>query len=792
MLFSYEWLQEYIDGLPAPDGLGDTVTLHSVEVEGVEQQAPDLGNVVVAEVLEAKRHPNADSLNIGLFDVGEEKPRQIVFGGAADLDPGMKIPVALAPTVLPGNFKIKKSKLRGEVSEGMCCLNSELGILNGAEEVHQFDSSVAPGTPIAEALHLGGTVIDIDNKSMTHRTDLFCHIGMARELSAVFADTATFSVPELPALPDAPSGLAITIEEPELSARYMGARLRVQVGPSPDFIQDRLRTVGIAVINNVVDITNYVMLEYGQPMHAFDAAILQGGIHVRRAQDGEKLEALDQKTHELKSDMLVIADDTKPVAIAGIIGGLASGVTTDTTEIVLEAANFDALSVRMTAKALNIRTDSGMRWEKGIPAELAELGLRRALALLQEHAHAELLSLDEQYPAQESDGQRNAIMLETTEVDRLAGATIPQSQWVPVLERIGCVVESVDNGARVTPPWYRPDLTIREDLIEEIIRLIGVNSLGTTQMTAALEVPAPHPVLQLMDELRVRTAAVGGTEVYNYSFYGADLMTAMGWASQLDESNSDHVELANPLSDDLRYLRVSLLPRLLETVRNNQNYQESAFFFETGHVYFPDREVEQFGIVVSGDMAVRRLRGITDAVLERIAVPHNWELVEQTAECPFWNMYAGGQALNLMADGSPAGTLGQVSDSVLRAFDIRQPVAFAMLSLRALAAVDRTDETIQEVSPYPALPLDWALVVSKDIPWSSVETIIREEGKDLVRTIEVFDVYRGEGVAEGHRSIGCRVTLQSATETLHMKRIEHWRNELMKRLEQELGVTLRT
>lgn len=437
MLFSYKWLQEYVDGLPESQAFMEQLTMKSVEVEEVIEGANDLGNVVVAEVLEAKKHPNADSLNIGLFNVGEAEPRQIVFGGKAVLQPGMKIPVALAPTTIPGGIKIKKSKLRGETSNGMCCTNKELGILDREDTVTQFGEDVLPGTPVVGLIPAAQTVIDIDNKSMTHRADLFSHIGMAREVAAAFNVHA--SLPAWPSLPKAPETISVTVEDVVACPQYIAVEMNVQQTRTPDFIAERLAACGISSISCIVDITNYVMLEYGNPLHAFDADVLGNSIIVRRATKGEKLVTLDHDEKELDERVLVIANESAPLAIAGVIGGEQSGISDHTKRIVLEAANFNAIDIRKAGQLVGVHTDSRLRYEKGQHPQLSEIAAARAVELLIEHAGAEVVGITKSAAATADEA---TVMLPAEQLERVSGMEWKDADVQSVLERLGCRVNA--------------------------------------------------------------------------------------------------------------------------------------------------------------------------------------------------------------------------------------------------------------------------------------------------------------------------------------------------------------
>lgn len=795
MIFSYNWLKEYVHDLPSPAQLEEQLTLHSVEVEGVTDAATQLAGIVVGVVESVEKHPDADRLSVCMVNDGEGQ--QPVVCGGSNLEVGMRTAFGRLGAKVQWHgegdlVELAPAKIRGVESRGMICAADEIGLAelfpkSGEKEIVNLNgvTDAAPGTPLSQALGLEGALIDIDNKSMTHRSDLFCHTGLSREIAAVFDKKV--SLPTLPALPEGKETLAITIEEPELCPRYMAAHMQVQVLPTPDYIAARLQECGVKSINNVVDITNYVMLEWGEPMHAFDADTLEGDITVRKARDGEKITTLDKEEKELHGE-LVIADSKKPIAVAGVIGGLHTGVSEKTTQIILEAATFDALTVRHAATAVGVRTDSAMRWEKGIPVERAEQGMARAIELLQKHAAAEVMRFTD--VGVQTSPQKEPIELTVTGLRRLSGVDFESTQVTKLLGRLECSVDSAhegnDTAYHVSPPWFRQDLQIPEDIIEEIVRLYGPQEIPQQQLSGVLGVPPLESELIVQQEIVRLMNSFGATEVYNYSFYGDDLMSKCGFDAEVE-----HLEIDNPLSDDLRYLRTSLLPRLLENVVHNQQYRDTLSLYELGHLYFADRESQQFGIVVTGENATRRARGLAEGVLRAMGIDFVTERIEKSADCPFWNAYAGGQALAVSVGGSPLGTIGGLDSGVARALNIKGDVGFALLSVSELSKIARQNQPLLTPSAFPAITLDWSVIVDEATPWADLEAVVRTEAGDLLKSIQVFDVYHGEKIPAGKKSVAFEVILQSHKETLEMKKIEQWRDQLMAKLQKQFGVELR-
>ena len=786
MIFSYEWLKEFLPTMPEPKTLLEELTMHSVEVEEVDEGALELGNVVVGELLDTRKHPDADKLNIGIFDVGEEKPRQIIYGGVAVLEVGIKIPVALAPTVLPGKLKIKERHLRGELSQGMCCLNSELGILDREDVINEFDEEVTNGTPIVGVLPLTETIVDIDNKSMTHRADLFSHMNMAREIAAVF--NKPFTTPKRISLPTRLPKIDVDIQDTQSCRRYIGIEMEVTVGPSPDYIAQRLQTCGVKSINNVVDITNYVMLELGEPTHAFDAEKIAGGkIIVRRATKGETLMTLDHEKKLLNDSIVVIADAEKPMAIAGVIGGEESSVTHQTTKIVLEVANFEPLITRKAAQQISVRTEGALRWEKDLPPTLAQSSAERAVELLMEHASAILTGFVDIYPEKQKIA---SVELSQHELLRLSGEPFTTKQVKEYLRRIECAVKTKGSGENlvyiVTPPWFRMDIRIPADIIEEIVRLHGVNAINEKQLTAALHVGEQQKELPWIRVMKNSLQSYGLFEVNNYSFYGAGLMKKIGL-----DPEKEHLEITNPLSEDLRYLRTTLLPRLLENVARNQQYSQEFSLFEFGHVYFADREVTQLGIVSIGPEAYRRTKGIVEALLAELHVPYRNAMLQKSAPCEFWGMYNGDQAVRYDTGKNIAGTVGEVDPVVLHAMNIERTTAFASLSVPVLVESATTTFQTHPISQFPAIELDLSLIVDEDVEWSQIEKEIRSESQKLLQEVSVFDVYRGKKIPNGKKSISFRMKFQSNDSTLEMTAMEEWREKFVEKMHKKIGAELR-
>ncbi|MBI2411112.1 MAG: phenylalanine--tRNA ligase subunit beta [Candidatus Kerfeldbacteria bacterium] len=795
MKFSYSWLQEFAPQLPSTEKIMAELTTHSVEVEGIESGAAYSG-VVVGRIEHVEKHPNADRLSVCRVNIGSSVER-IVCGGV-NLSEGMDVAVATVGARVRWHgegepITLEAATIRGVESRGMICSSDELDLSaefpkkEEREILNLTHLNIAVGTPLAQALGNNDALIDIDNKSMTHRPDLFSHVGMAREMAAVFGVPFVYATSQ--AIPTGLGKLDIQIDKATGCRRYIGIELNVAVGNTPVHIQQRLQACGIKSINNVVDITNYVMLELGQPLHAFDADRVTGGkIVVRNARVGEKMHTLDKEEKLLDESVVVIADTQQPIAVAGVIGGLDSGVTAQTKRIILEIANFEPVRVRQAAVKLGTRTESALRFEKNPSAELCTVAAARTVELLQQHAAGEVVAYTDLYPQQE---QLKTITLTAEDVERLAGVAIPMKDIQELLQRLECQLD-VTTAAGVTTlevsaPWFRRDLNIPEDIIEEIVRLYGLDRITPQNLTGILRVPEHEPELPLVWEIRKKLPVMGLTEVYNYSFYGEELMRAVGF-----DPKQEHIEILNPLSDEFRYLRVNLLPRMLENIVRNQQHQKQLALFEIGHVYFADREVRQLGIVVMQKTdAYRTVRGIAEQLLRELHVPYTTTLTNQTADCPFWNSYAEGRALRVNAGEAIAGTIAEIHPDVLKRMGIDMPVAFATLSIPVLHAHGGVAPKMKPISLYPAITLDLSIIVDAGLAWSSVESIVRQEAGELLQSLMVFDIFTGGKIPAGKKSISLRMVMQSRQRTLEMKEMEQWREQLMAVFNKQFGVQLR-
>lgn len=693
MKLSYNWLREYLDLPDDPHRIADLITAHVAEVEHIERQADQLNQIVVGKITDIKAHPNADKLRLCMVELGGAS-EQIVCGGS-NLAVGQYVVVAKPGAQVKWHGQgdpvtLAETTIRGQRSYGMICAAAELGLAErfpatGEREIIDLGTTGQPtDVPLATVLGLNDTIIEIDNKTLTHRPDLFCHIGFARELSVVLDVPLTLNALRVfePAerLP-----LTVQVDATEHCRRYIGVALdHVTVKPSPDWLQKRLTAIGLRPINNVVDITNYVMYEYGQPLHAFDYDQLNHhAIVVRLAKPTETLTTLDGKTHPLTDSMLVIADDTAPQALAGIMGGASSEITTTTKRIVIESANFNPITVRLEAQALAIRTDGSTRHEKNLPLVFPEWGMWRALELLEDLAGAQVASpiMDKRFANQ----PRPTITLALSYVQRLIGMTVPADRVIAILTQLGCTVSGTDT-LQVVPPSHRSDLLIAEELIEEIARIYGYANITPQPLVAKLEPQPIEPTWRLAQQLVAQAIQAGAYEVYNYSFYR--------------HATTPHTGMLNPMNPDQTWLRQSLRQNLVALAERNLDRGERDFtLVEYGHVYLATGERNHLAVscVGSTPTVLRQAKG-------------------------FCTVFKAAAVL----------TVDQLG---------KWYVATAEFDLTELA--QHAEQNLQVIPPptFPGIELDISVEFPQVIPWAQIEPVIRQAGGNLLTGLDVFDVY---------------------------------------------------
>ena len=797
MNVTLNWLKAYIDFEFSPSELADRLTMLGVEVESVKHLGTELEGVIVGSVTSIRPHPNADKLVLCQVDTGETEELQIVCG-APNAREGMLAPVATIGATLPVGLTIKRAKLRGETSQGMLCSEKELGLSDDAAGLMELSTDIPLGTPLSEALGLDDVVFELE--ITPNRPDCLSLIGVAREIRA-----ETGNPLKLPTVDPQENGInlqdltSVTIDAPDLCPRYAARVIQgVKVTESPAWLQQRLESVGIGVINNIVDATNFVLMEYGQPLHAFDYhKLAENRIVVRRARDNEQITTLDEVECELTSDMLVIADAEKPVALAGIMGGYDPEITETTCDVLLESAYFNPLSIRATAKALGISTEASYRFERGADPGAVLAALDRAAQLIAELTGGTICDgIVDVYPGQQS---LTEIQLRPERVNFVLGTTIETAEMVQILDRLGFDVDITGKVYQVVVPTFRSDVTREIDLIEEIARVYGYDNIPTTLPKGDIPVPAPTPKTEARRRIKHFLLAAGMMEAVNYSFCDPNCFDKI--RLNADDPLRNTLQLRNPLSPEMSVLRTTLTPGLLENAQHNRNHQiDTIALFEIGGVFVHDgeeKEPERVTGILAGQIGEGvysdpyrhpdffDIKGLVEGMLEVCGIV-DWTL--QKTDVP--TFHPGRNAEVLLGD-RQIGFFGEVHPEVLENYDLPYKAYLFEFDLEGLVDAATFAKRFEPISIYPKVARDLAIVVGKETLSDMPTELIYTTGGDSVDSVRLFDVYEGEQVPEGKKSLAYTITYHSATETLTDKAVNTLHDEVVKRLNRELGAELR-
>jgi len=793
------WLKEYVKWELPTKELAHRLTMAGTEVEGVTVVGGSWENILIGQVTSLSKHPNADRLKLAKVDLGNEQ--LTVVCGAPNVAEGQRVPFAKVGSRLvdPRSgelFTLEPARIRGIVSQGMICSERELGISEEQTGIMVLSLEAPIGMPLME--YLGDQVLDL--AITPNRPDCLSVIGIAQEVAALTG--ASVSRPDLSYVEGAKevgSLASVEIWDSDLCARYCASVVMgVKIGPSPRWMQDRLLRVGMRPINNVVDITNYVMMEYGQPLHAFDYHKLrQQRIIVRRALREEKLLTLDGSERALEPWMLVIADGEGPVALAGLMGGAASEVTEETTAVLLESANFDNLNIRRSTQALRLRSEASLRFEKGLSPELPPMGLRRATQLMLRWAGGDAArGILDVYPGR---GERMPLRLTDERIQKVLGVPLPREEVIKVLRSLEFSCETGrSNELLVTPSYWRTDIAMEDDLIEEVARIKGFDQLPTVALSKPLPAVQPAPMLELKDRVRDVLASLGMQEIISYSLTSSSMLEK---ANAFKEENPP-LKVANPMSAEQVYLRTSLRASLLTTLAFNQRRQQEGIrLFELGKVYLPRKgdlpvEREVLAGVISGSrgdtswtdargmMDFYDAKGVLEALYSGLGLAAAFLPVEDS-------LFAPGKEARMEIQEVQVGMMGQVSPEVAPRFDLREEPAFYFeVDLHLLLPlVPEASRRYQPLPRYPAVTRDVALIVDTQVPAARVLEVIRKE--PMVHQVDIFDVYTGDQVSSGKKSLAVRLRYISPDRTLTSEEVNQAQGALLERLSQELGAILR-
>ena len=792
MKLSREWLGEYTT-IGAPDKeYCDAMTLSGSKVEGWEVTGSEISRVVVGRVISMERHTNSDHMWVCKIDVGGERELQIVTG-AQNVNIGDLVPVALDGSTLPGGKEIRTGKLRGELSEGMLCSLGELGLEQRdfpyaiEDGIFILEEDCFPGDDIREVCGLNDSVVEFEITN--NRPDCLSVRGLARESACTFHTPLTFAEPTVTAgHGDIHEKLSVEIKDAELCPRYTARMVKnIKIAPSPKWMRRRLRASGVRPINNIVDITNYVMLEYGQPMHAFDYACLHDGkIIVRRAEEGESLRTLDGNDHALTPGMLVIADPEGPVALAGVMGGANSEITDETTTIVFESANFLGHSIRKTAIALGMRTDASGRFEKGLDLFATVPAVDRACELVEMLGAGEVFDGTIDVLAKEP--ETTFIELDDKRINALLGTDIPREFMADTLTSLGFEL----NGNTLTIPSWRGDCTMLADIAEECARFWGYNKIEATDIRDAATQGGYSEKTLFVRKLGTACRAMGYTEVMTYSFVSPSSLDKIKVPA--DSPLRDNYRILNPLGEDTSVMRTTALPSMLGVLSTNLNRRNmEAKLYEMATVYkkqpgkmlADERTVLTLG-AYGGDVDFFALKGAVEALLCAARTPD----VRFTADTETAAFHPGRCAAVWSGD-TRLGTLGQIHPDVCAAYGLDGATYCAEIDVVLLHDLEGAEPVYTPLPRFPAITRDIAVVCDAAVPVGELTECIRKAEKNVLRGVKLFDVYTGVGIPEGKKSIAFSLTLRSDDGTLTDDHAEEAVRAVLDALRENFGAVIR-
>ncbi|AOR65182.1 phenylalanine--tRNA ligase subunit beta [Pectobacterium wasabiae] len=794
MKFSELWLREWVNPAVDSETLSEQITMAGLEVDGVEPAAGAFHGVVVGEVVECGQHPNADKLRVTKVNVGGDRLLDIVCG-APNCRQGLKVAVATVGAVLPGDFKIKAAKLRGEPSEGMLCSFSELGISDDHDGIIELSVDAPIGTDIRDYLKLDDNAIEI---SVTpNRADCLGIIGVARDV-AVLNQLALNEPTIAPVAATIQDTFPIQVDAPQACPRYLGRVVKgINVkAATPLWMREKLRRCGIRSIDPVVDVTNYVLLELGQPMHAFDLDRLNGGIIVRMAEEGETLTLLDGNEAKLNADTLVIADQQNALAMGGIFGGEHSGVNEETQNVLLECAYFNPLSITGRARRHGLHTDASHRYERGVDPALQHKAIERATRLLIDICGGDAGPVVD-VTSKADLPTRATITLRREKLDRLIGHVIADEQVSDILQRLGCNVAKIDAGWQATAPSWRFDMEIEEDLVEEVARIYGYNNIPNIPTQAPLIMTAHREASLSLKRVKTLLVDHGYQEAITYSFVDPKIQGLI----HPDEAS---LSLPSPISAEMSVMRLSLWSGLLSAAVYNQNRQQSRLrLFESGLRFVPD---------TSADLGIRQDLMLA-GVITGTRYEEHWDLARQAVD--FYDLKGDLEAVlaltgklsevEFRAENNPAlhpgqsaaiylcgeriGFIGVIHPELERKLDLNgRTVVFELLWDKV---ADRVLPDANEISRFPANRRDIAVVVAENVPAGDILAECKKVGANQLVGVNLFDVYRGKGVAEGYKSLAISLTLQDTTRTLAEEEIAATVAECVAALKQRFQASLR-
>ncbi|MEA2088946.1 MAG: phenylalanine--tRNA ligase subunit beta [Patescibacteria group bacterium] len=816
MYLSYNILKEFCDLKILPEKLADILTSHSFEVESLKSVGKNFNKIVVGEILKVKKHPSADRLKVCVVNVGKQKKKEVqIVCGARNVEAGQKVPVALTGAVFSNGMEIKNAKIRGVDSNGMICAESELFLGENSNGIMVLDSKLKIGDNLAEALKLKDYLIEVDNKSITNRPDLWGHLGVAREISAILSLRFKFSKQSLPAVVKNKK-LNIKINDYKLCNRYLGVVIdNLNIGPSPLWMKNRLQNLGIRPINNIVDITNYVMLEIGQPMHAFDKNKIAGDgqktIIVRKAKDKEKILVLDDKEYILSKNDLVIADKKNPIAIAGIMGDKNFSVNNGTKSIILESANFNPLAVRKTSSRLRLRSESSIRFEKGLDPNLAEIAFNRAVQLISQIIPN--VKISNVFDNKNFKLNQKPIKVSIKDVNKKIGVQSKNKKITAVLEKLGFKVKINKNDViDVKVPSWRAtgDIKIPEDIIEEIVRIYGYDKiipvLPKTELKPFIILPEKK-IVDLAKDILSRN--LGMVEVYNYSFNNKDQLEQLGISASWLVENC--VKLLNPSSEKQNLMRNSLLLNLLNNARQNTRNFDCFSLFEIGSVYIKEKgEYKQdflkqtflpkqckmaSGIIVGNKSSKKedvflKTKNIVRVLLNELGFDKVEFFVIDFKTIPVF--FHPARSMEIKVNNKKIGIFGEVHPKILSKMEFdKKGIGIFELDLSLLSRIKIIEKKYKELPKFPAIQRDLAFILDKKILYNEIIKEIKN-ASDLIVGIDLFDIYENEKIlGADKKSLAFHIIIQSRDRTLKNEEADKIQKDIIGNLSKKFKAKIR-
>lgn len=788
------WLNDYMDIDVEPKEYSDRLTMTGSKVEGYENMGEEVQNAVAGKVLTCEDHPDSDHLHICTVDAGVGEELQIVCG-APNVKEGIIVPTALIGAKLPGGIKIKKTKMRGVESQGMLCSHEELGI---TEDMLGFTPEygilILPddtpiGKDIKDIFGMNETVVEFEITS--NRPDCFSIIGLARETAATF--NKKFTIPEVTFTENSENindTLSVEVLDKDKCKRYCARMVKnVKIAPSPAWMQERLRACGVRPINNIVDITNYVLLEYGQPMHAFDLRDLADNkITVRRAADGEIIKTLDEQDRTLTSNDLVIADGKRAVAVAGVMGGFNSEVKDDTTTVIFESATFDAASVRLTAQRVGLRTEASSRYEKGLDYNNTVPAVERACQLVEELGCGE--NVGGMIDVMGNVTDMETLPFRPEKINAFLGTDVSTDDMVKIFDALE--IKTDLDKMTVTPPSFRPDLVGEADIAEEVARFYGYDKIPVTLLSGEATCGKKSPRQQMQDSVNELLTAQGMYEIYTYTFTGPSVFDKLNISADSELRNT--VKISNPLGEDTSIMRTTTIASMLDILARNYNYRNpSARLFEVGKVFLPTEEGKlpdeplKITMGMYGDNAdFYDLKGVCESLFDGLNV--NRVKYEAVTDNPTFHP---GRCAKVSAGGKMLGIIGEIHPAVMRKFGIEIPVYVGELDFENIFLNIKTDIKFKELPKFPAVTRDIAMLVDKSVPVADIEAVITKASGKTLESLALFDVYEGKQIPEGKKSVAYSAVYRASDRSLTGEEVQKVFDKVVKNLEGQLGAQLR-